>query len=147
MKLALLLLFLSFVLPLCAQREATLQQQKMCAEQASKVREEYRDFGSVEVRNHYSVRDNICFVMVHCLGTRDSKLVSELSQIVDGFERTQYGSCLFNYDPYRRLGCSAKDPDDRQPELSMTAPPGAPLWKQLTSRVNLARPCFFTFPD
>jgi len=76
-------------------RWATLEQQRMCSEQAEK---QFRARGftdkSSEYTSHYDARANVCFVMVHTVSATGTS-VSDTELVFDAFERRGYASYVW----------------------------------------------------
>ena len=85
-------------LPIAQQRNASLTEQKMCAEQAKKVFEEEKEAESESVNHsilyvsHYDSRDNICYVMTHVEWYQSNESVGERYTLTDAFEKHKFAS-------------------------------------------------------
>ncbi len=93
------------LLPLMAtaqeKRDATLDEQRICSNQAEKIRAE-SDNGtsrsSVLAKSHYSKSRNVCYVKLQIVVLKkEGGVASVLHSIEDGFERTTYGTCAVNH--------------------------------------------------
>ena len=99
LKVTALLLLTAFVFgqskgdPAPKPRLATLQQQKMCDEQAKKKFHEDnpKPNGTTDYTSHYDARANVCYMMVHYVSTEGGK-ASVLDNVYDAFEGRTYAS-------------------------------------------------------
>lgn len=97
------------------RRDATLAEQKMCSDQAQKIKDDDQarfPNASFDVTSHYSKAKNICWVSVRMMHIdKNGTLTSEMHSLLDGFEQVVYGSCAANEAPkHEILTCWVTDP-------------------------------------
>lgn len=100
------------------RRAASLAEQKMCYEQAQRL----RNADTMMLVNHYDKARNVCFVRtwesLHDPNDQN-KLIGSSFELRDAFEGFSYGECISNTDD-KVLDCWASEPKQGKRTFSST---------------------------
>lgn len=99
------------------RREASLAEQKMCSEQAEKIKEDQGRFPQEQyiVSSHYSGARNACYVNLQMVHLAKNKIDLEIDSLLDGFEKVTYGTCTTGRSAEEQgvTTCWATDPNNK----------------------------------